>query len=549
MRGLAGIAAIAAAFVTVGSAPAAQRLPAEQAALALVRRAVATGQIDPRTAALDRAEVARAARLIRSLPGGRREPVAVALGEIAAFPGRLTPTRAAALFGQLRANDDYFARRSAPANRTDVTGAGGVVYRYFAGRCFEFHPLAEFAALNARVSAGDARGARRLARALLDRGVHQLGGVAWEYYFAFGSGRSPWLSGMAQAVAAQAFARTAKLLPHHRAELLRAARDAYRVIPARLVTSVTAGPWIRLYGFDDAPVLNAQLQAVVSLRTYAHKAHDKHAARFAAKLEESAAVTLPRFDTGYWTYYVLPRRLSTLHYQDYVVRLLRRLSAVDPRFAHAAKRFASYRREPPAFKLAPGRNGELRFWLSKPATVAAYSASGPAKRLALLDGWHSLTWPKPARRGIYPVRVSAADWAGNRATFDALPIVRVAGRAGETAGTAAAPIRRGHVRRTQHAASALAFPKRLVRSTPAAVVLACTRDCLYLTTLDDKFGRPVVSRRGALRGGGRPLTLELPPANLRREKYRLEVRIVNRADPGAVTYRRSRLLRVTSPDA
>ena len=39
------------------------------------------------------------------------------------------------------------------------------------------------------------------------------GGLAWEYYFAFGGGRAPWTSGMAQSVAAQAFARAASLLP------------------------------------------------------------------------------------------------------------------------------------------------------------------------------------------------------------------------------------------------------------------------------------------------------------------------------------------------
>ena len=41
----------------------------------------------------------------------------------------------------------------APAPKTDITDADGVVYRYFAGRCFEFHPLANFGALNAHVAA------------------------------------------------------------------------------------------------------------------------------------------------------------------------------------------------------------------------------------------------------------------------------------------------------------------------------------------------------------------------------------------------------------
>ena len=122
----------------------------------------------------------------------------------------MTEPRALALIGELKANDDYFLKHYAPAPKTDITDADGVVYRYFAGRCFEFHPLANFGALNARVAAGDIEGSQRLADALIARGVYQsTGGIGWEYTFPYGGGRAPWLSGMAQAVAAQALARAA----------------------------------------------------------------------------------------------------------------------------------------------------------------------------------------------------------------------------------------------------------------------------------------------------------------------------------------------------
>ena len=52
------------------------------------------------------------------------------------------------------------------------------------------------------------------------------------------------------------------------------------------------------------------------------------------------------------------------------------------------------------------------------------TAAGRTKRLALGDGWHTLAWPEPKRPGLYPVHVTAVDWAANRASFDALPIVR-----------------------------------------------------------------------------------------------------------------------------
>jgi hypothetical protein len=302
----------------------------------------------------------------------------------------------------------------------------GIVYRYFAGRCFEFHPLAEFGALNARVSAGDALGAERLARALIARGVGQSNGAVWEYYFDFGGGRAPWLSGMAQVVAAQAFARAATLVPGRSSSFLRAARSAYRPIPGRLTMDVAAGPWIRLYGFASMQVLNPQLQAIVSLRKYVAKTGDTSAAMLARSLQRAAAATLPRFDTGYWTYYSLPSRLSTLHYQDYVVRLLRMLSSADPRFEAAASRFAAYRRQPPAFRLAEGRLGELRFWLSKPPGRPSIRLRAAAERtVAPRRLAHAGVEEAAARRHLSD-RADRRRRRRKPRVVQALPLVRVA---------------------------------------------------------------------------------------------------------------------------
>src|SRR5471030_313898 len=210
------IAAVAAAVTLAGAAPATSVTKLERSAL----KALATPRIDAATAAQGRAEVRRAAHLTRALPSGRREHVTVALEELASFAGRMTEPRALVLIGELKANDDYFLKHFAPQPKTDITDADGVVYRYFAGRCFEFHPLANFGALNAHVAQGDAERAQRLADALVARGVYQHGGgVGWEYTFPFAGGRAPWLSGMAQAVAAQALARTAALVPAESASL------------------------------------------------------------------------------------------------------------------------------------------------------------------------------------------------------------------------------------------------------------------------------------------------------------------------------------------
>jgi hypothetical protein len=355
----------------------------------------------------------------------------------------MTQPRALALIGELKANDDYFLKHWAPAPKTDITDADGIVYRYFAGRCFEFHPLANFGALNARVAAGDADGSQRLADALVARGVYQpSGGIGWEYTFPYSGGRAPWLSGMAQAVAAQALARAAglELSQSESASLMGKARAAYQAIPGRLLTSVAAGPWIRLYSFTSLPVLNAQLQAVISLQSYATTADDADAAALATRMQRAAAATLPRFDTGYWSYYALPHDPSPLDYHEYVVQLLQRLKSADPRFADAAVRFAAYEKQPPAFQLAPGSLGALSFWISKPSTVSVVTGAGPSRRVTVDGGWHTLSWGVPKRPGTYSVHVTATDSAGNHASFDALPIVRatstVKGRTAQSAARA-----------------------------------------------------------------------------------------------------------------
>jgi D-glucuronyl C5-epimerase C-terminus len=82
-----------------------------------------------------------------------------------------------------------------------------------------------------------------------------------------------------------------------------------------LPTRVAAGPWIRLYAFRSTAVLNAQLQAVISLQSYATAVGDPSAAAVATRMQHAAAATVPRFDTGYWTYYSLARDPSPCDYQ------------------------------------------------------------------------------------------------------------------------------------------------------------------------------------------------------------------------------------------
>ncbi len=435
----ASLVALAALLAFAGSAPATTPVPGETSAFDAIKHAPVAGSL--KTTA--RAEIERAVHLVRTLPSGRSEHVAIALEELGAFDHRLTLPRTLILVGQLKANDDYFSKHYAPADKTDVADDDGIVYRYFAGRCLEFHPLADFGALNADIAAKNADATRTLADALVARGVYQHGGgVGWEYEFNYSGGRAPWLSGMAQAVAAQAFSRAAQLVPDRATAYNNEAKAAFALIPRKLLTRVAAGPWIRLYAFSSLPVLNAQLQAVLSLETYAGTSENSTAAALATRMKTSAAEMLTRFDTGYWTYYSLDGTPSPLDYQEFVVSLLKKLSPQDPRFAAAATRIAAYQHQAPAFMVANAGLGSVRFWLSKPSSVRVDTGAGPTKRVFLGGGWHTLSWGEPKQAGVYGVQVHATDLAGNSATFQPLPFVRVTAKkatAGHATTAGAAP--------------------------------------------------------------------------------------------------------------
>lgn len=428
------LAVVLAAAALAAAAPARAESGQEAAIRAGLAEAVQAGRLPSADAAQDRAILARALSLQRRLPASRSAILGAVVAEVAAQAARYTSPRALTLFSMLDENTRYLGTREPPSRRVDVLAPDGVVYRYFPGRGLQFHPLAVFGALNAHVSAGRLDDARRLAEALLARAVPSGRGLTWEYLFAFGGGRPPWTSGMAQAVAAQALARTGRALGDP--ALVEAARKAYLAIPGRLVRQLPAGPWIRLYAFNGDVVLNAQLQAAISLAEYAAIADDADAAALAASLGRAAATLLPRFDTGFWSLYSLAGDESPLEYHEYVIALLQTLAARtgDPVWFGAAARFRADLGQPPVFQLgapaAPLREGglaRLSFWLSKRSSVVVRVGTG-SHSTTLAHGWHAIPW-RVSKPGLYGVSIDARDLAGNRSVADLLPVVVLGGRA------------------------------------------------------------------------------------------------------------------------
>ena len=134
---------------------------------------------------------------------------------------------------------------------------------------------------------------------------------------------------------------------------MREARAAYRVIPGRLLTSVAAGPWIRLYSFQSLRVLNAQLQAVLSLQSYATSRGGSGRRR-----ARSADATRGRGDAAELRHGLLDVLLAAARAVSARLPAVRRATAQEAR-ARATRvsptlrrGSGAYQRQPPAFQIA-----------------------------------------------------------------------------------------------------------------------------------------------------------------------------------------------------
>ncbi len=312
---------------------------------------------------------------------------------------------------------------SAEAASTDI------VYRTsWQGKRY-FHPLASFGKLNSAVTAGQRRRTNTLASNLVARGTRERGALVWRYN-ARRDGPATWESGLAQAVAAQALARAGRM---------DAARRAFRAIPNRLLIRLPEGPWIKLYGYSDVVVLNAQLQATLSIAAYARLANDTRAKQLARSMRRTTLLMLGRFDTGTWSRYSLGGADSTFEYHEYVTSLLWKLARRTHgwRWRVYASRFRSYRYLPPRIRAGSRSrpffpvpadgfrdSATVRFWLSKPATVT-FRISGQTWRAGFGRGSHRYSLP-PRRLapGLHAVVATATDRFGNT-TWHRLQPVRV----------------------------------------------------------------------------------------------------------------------------
>ena len=383
-----------------------------------------------------RSAVTRALRDVATLAPLRADVIASQLSQLTPLWSSYTSPRALQLFTQLDANASYLETHRVPTTALDITDDDGVVYRWFPRLGFEFHPLANFAELNNDAASKNADATSTLASALLARAIPRGNRLLWEYQFHYGSGRPPWASGLAQVVAAQALGRASTLLQDP--TLAAASARAFASVTP-LTLSLTSGPWIRLYGFNSEVVLNAQLQAILSLLEYGGSQEDPAALALATRMTAAAQKLLPRFDTGDWSLYELGGGHASWSYEKFVTDLLAKLAkqTKDPFWAAASTRFHQYYYDPPQvtqptptpavwpkpldgyLDVAP-----IQINVSMRASVTV-AVAGKVTTYRWGAGTHTITWKPPPGLvpGTYPVQVTAVSYAGHRKTYTLAPLV------------------------------------------------------------------------------------------------------------------------------
>lgn len=387
------------------------------------------------------------------LPFVRERELAYVIGTLRriAREGRLSASRMPALFLTIDRNRQWWSAKGPPNSGARVRFPGSeLIFQYYPGRGLQLQPLANFGFANGLWQAHKDDRLRALIDELIALRVERGGFSAWEYYFDFGGGSPPWISGMAEGTAMQALARAGGRLGDPRLiEIARQARGAFEHrTPVGIRVPTASGAWYALYSF--APrlyVLNGMLQALIGLDTYRARTDDRTAARLFTQGDATARARISYYDTGAWSLYSRgpgrPGAEADLNYhvlnRDFA-RTLCRITGASP-YCTAADNFSRYLKEEPdlrPFGPAPapavaGRGVRFHFTLSKigrvgitvtdsePSAAKNANESQTTARTYLSTsapfarGKHYFRWipPRSRRERIYSYKLLAKDLAGN----------------------------------------------------------------------------------------------------------------------------------------
>jgi D-glucuronyl C5-epimerase C-terminus len=414
------------------------------------------------------------ARRVRSrLKGGRRDELAAVVknADRMAAGGLLTVTRMPAVFLTLQRNTEYWRSKPFPnpggggggpcavagsAQRAHTSAArltfpgSPIIFQWYPGQGLQIQPLANFGTANGYYSGCrpetpkpgqrcQSEKLRELLDALMAIASQRGGSTVWEYYFNFGGGSPPWVSGITQGTAIQALARGSQLLGNP--VYLEAARSGLGIFeqrpPVGVRVPVDGGNHYLIYSFNSRlRVLNGFLQAVIGLHDFAEISGDPRARSLFEAGDAAARREVPRFDTGAWSLYSQAGRESDLGYhrlvRDFLDGLCTRVQAEI--YCGTAKRFTGYLSENPrleflgaAGKARAKRAVRLRFRLSKVSCVRVNVTRGGrgafAARTAFGHGTRAFSWT-PRAPGRYSIRIEASDLRNHHAVAGGTVTVR-----------------------------------------------------------------------------------------------------------------------------
>ncbi len=373
-------------------------------------------------------------RTLRRLRGSRRRELSSVVGvaQRLALRGRLTSSRMPSVFLILRRNASFWGRRGSPGRRVRFRGSE-ILFEHYSGRGLQLQPLVNWKRANlmhgACVRRDGSCSHTRLARLVreLTRTASRRSRrfIAWEYYFSFGGGSPPWMSGMAQATAVQALGRASQLLD--RPDYLATARKA---LPAFSASPSAGGVKVRGFRggrhylqYSFAPrlfIMNAFLQSVIGLYDYAKITGDSRAEGLWRAAEPEAAREVPAFDTGDWSRYQYRGPESDQEYhellREFLASMCSRLRTAV--YCTTARRFRDYQTDPAVLDLkgpstaTQNSSTRIRFFVNKRSAVQVVvtkdGAVGLDKTATFRRGEGSFEWT-PKSSGTYTIRLSAKE--------------------------------------------------------------------------------------------------------------------------------------------
>jgi D-glucuronyl C5-epimerase C-terminus len=376
-----------------------------------------------------------AIRTYKRLRGARRDQLGYVIDSVEslALRGILTPTRMPGAFVQLERNRRYWPSLPYPASGDQVSFKGSeILYQYFPGEGLQLHPLSTFKKANhmhgdceAQLPTCDPLRLRRLLDEMAELAVQRSPKfIAWEYGFHFGGGTPPWISGMADATAIQAYGRAGELLGEPRYfEIAQKALGAFETLPPTGVRTTGFAGGIHYLQYSFAPrlyIFNAFLQSLIGLHDFGVIAADPRATQLYTEAEPEAREEIPKSDVGDWSRYSYLGHESNSDYHELLREFLasmctRRLGEL---YCEYAERYRGYQVDPPELtytgplETTAKQLTAIRFEVSKLSAVQADVYRGDKLVFSKLGtfrrGVGAFAW-RPRGPGVFTVRLGAKE--------------------------------------------------------------------------------------------------------------------------------------------